>query len=260
MRFTNKTVIVTGGASGQGEEECRRLARENASVIVADINDVLGAALVAEITAAGGTARFVHLDVTDQTAWQALRDSITAEGGKVDGLVNNAGIGTPGRIGDVSLETWNLSYAVNATGAFLGIQTIFPIMNRGASIVNIGSIASFIAHHNVAYGAAKWALRGLSKTASVDLAAHGIRVNMVHPGYIKTPLNANASPVFLDAHLSLTPLGRGGEVDEVANAVLFLLSEESSYITGAELTVDGGFTGHAGSKPVYDALDAAAGL
>lgn len=256
MRFENRTIIVTGGASGQGEEECRELAAEAAHVVIADVNEQAGRALAAELSE-HGSAEFVRLDVTSPEDWATLRDNLVATGRSVRGLVNNAGIGNPGRILDVTLETWNRAYAVNATGAFLGIQTIAPIMPPGSAIVNIGSIASHIAHHNVAYGAAKWALRGINKSAAVDLANAGIRVNLVHPGYILTPLNANMDPAFRATQLALTPLGRAGSVTEIAAAVLFLLSDSASYITGVELPVDGGFTAHGGSKPVFDAIDAA---
>jgi 3alpha(or 20beta)-hydroxysteroid dehydrogenase len=260
QRFIGKSVVVTGAASGQGAQEARQLAAEGAIVIVADVADAAGEALVREIVDAGGTARYRHLDITSEGEWVALREDITARGDQLFGLVNNAGIGVPGRLGELTLDVWNRSFAVNVTGAMLGIQTLSPIMERGGSIVNIGSIASLIAHHNVAYGAAKWALRGLSKTASVELAHQGIRVNMVHPGYIKTPINANAPAAFLDTQIALTPAARGGNVEELANTVLFLLSSEASFISGAEVPVDGGFTSHGGNKPIFDAVDAAAAL
>jgi len=256
MRFDGRTIIVTGGASGQGEEECRQLAREGAHVVVADLNEEAGRALAAELSE-NGSAEFVRLDVSQEGDWIALRDHLVANGRDVRGLVNNAGIGLPGRLGSVDVDAWNKGYAVNATGAFLGIQTISPIMPEGSAIVNIGSIASLIAHHNIAYGAAKWALRGINKSAALELAKKGIRVNLVHPGYILTPINANMDPAFRDAQLQITPLGRAGNVAEIAHVVLFLLSDAASYVTGVEIPVDGGFSSHAGSMPVFNALDAA---
>ncbi|WP_028266046.1 SDR family NAD(P)-dependent oxidoreductase [Arthrobacter sp. MA-N2] len=257
-RFIGKTVVVTGASRGQGAAEARALASEGATVIIADVTDAAGQALAEEIAAGGGHASYQHLDVTSASDWAKLRESLIAAGHGLDGLVNNAGISVPGRLSNVTLEAWNNSFAVNVTGAMLGIQTLSPIMNQGGSIVNVGSIASLIAHHNVAYSAAKWALRGLSKTAAVELAHQGIRVNMIHPGYIKTPINADMPAAFLNTQLALTPAGRGGHVDEVADLVLFLLSADSTFISGSEIPIDGGFTSHGGNKPIFDAIDAAA--
>lgn len=254
MRFTGSTVIVTGGASGQGEEECRKLAAEGAHVVIADVSEQAGRALAAELSEVGST-EFVRLDVSSQSDWDALRYLLVEEGRSVRGLVNNAGIGVPGRLGSVTEENWSRSIAVNTSGALLGMQTMTPIMPAGSSIVNIGSIASLIAHHNVAYGAAKWALRGLSRTAAVEYAAQGIRVNLVHPGYILTPINAGMDDRFRNAQLSMTPMRRAGTVEEIAEVVLFLLSDASSFVTGAEIPVDGGFAAHRGSMAVFNALE-----
>ena len=254
LNLSGRTVIITGGARGQGAEEARQLVAEGAHVVVADLDHMLGTQLAESLTDGPGTARFVQLDVTSPESWQSLVSDVTANGVRIDGLVNNAGIAMPGRLGSIDLDSWNRSLAVNVTGPMLGIQAVAPHMSQEASIVNIGSVASVIAHHNAAYGAAKWALRGLSKSAAVEYAPWGIRVNMIHPGYIKTPINANADQRFLDAHLSMTPQARGGEVDEIARAVLFLLSPASSYISGAELPVDGGFSAHGGNMIVFDAL------
>lgn len=249
-----KTIIVTGGARGQGAAEAKKLVQLGANVVVGDLNEDAGAELVTELAGGPGTIRFFKLDVTDENNWRTLVQEVAGATGTIDGLVNNAGIAVPGRLGSIDLESWNKSFAVNVTGAMLGMQAVAPHMPEGSSIVNIGSVASVIAHHNAAYGAAKWALRGLSKSAAVEFAPFGIRVNMVHPGYIKTPLNANADPRFLETHLKMTPARRGGEVDEIADAVIFLLSSASSYITGVELPVDGGFSSHGGNIVVFDAL------
>lgn len=254
MRFLNKTVIVTGGASGQGAEECRLLAAEGAHVIIADVTEEVGLEF-AEQLSKEGSAEFYRLDVSKEENWKSLRDHITSQGRQVAGLVNNAGIGSPGRLGNLEVSAWERSYAVNATGAMLGMQTIAPIMPPGSAIVNIGSIASHIAHHNVGYSAAKWALRGLTRTASVELAKSGIRVNLVHPGYIDTPINARMDPRFKEVQLSLTPLNRAGTVTEIARSVAFLLSDDASFITGVELPVDGGFLAHGGQMAVFNALD-----
>ncbi|SDB96241.1 3alpha(or 20beta)-hydroxysteroid dehydrogenase [Raineyella antarctica] len=254
--FTGRTFIVTGGARGQGETEVRHLVGAGARVIIADINVAAAQAVADSLAGAAGQALATHLDVTSPESWAATV-ALATEGGRViDGLVNNAGIAVPGRLGQLDVETWDRSFAVNVTGAMLGIQAVMDHMSDDASIINVGSVASMIAHHNVAYGAAKWALRGLSKSAAVELAPRGIRVNMIHPGYIRTPINADADPTFLNAHLSQTPQGRAGTTDEIASVAMFLLSPASAYVTGVEIPVDGGFTSHNGNKPIFDALDA----
>lgn len=252
--LAGRSVIITGGASGQGAAEAQHLVAAGAHVVVGDVNDEAGNQLVAELGGGPGSIRFRHLDITDPESWSSLVNEVTADGTRIDGLVNNAGIAVPGRLGSIDLEAWNQSFAVNVTGAFLGMQAVAPHMSSDASIVNIGSVAAVIAHHNAAYGAAKWALRGLSKSAAVEFAPFGIRVNMILPGLIHTPINAKADPSFIETHVRMTPAGRGGQVDEVAEAVLFLLSPSSSYITGVELPVDGGFSSHGGNIVTFDAL------
>jgi 3alpha(or 20beta)-hydroxysteroid dehydrogenase len=158
------------------------------------------------------------------------------------------------RLSEVSVEDWNKAIAVNLTGPMLGMQALAPLMPAGSSIVNIGSVAGLTAHHAVAYTASKWGLRGLSQVAAVEYGARGIRVNVIHPGLIETPIMEGANPAFVNAHLSLTPLGRAGQVGEVAPLVVFLLSDDSSYLTGAEITVDGGYSAHGGTKVIIDAL------
>lgn len=252
--FVGRSIVVTGGARGQGAAEVELLARQGARVFVADLLDERGEQLAATLRNQGLATDYVHLDVTSETSWKALAEVVAAADETLWGLVNNAGIAVPGRVETVGHDDWARSMAVNAEGALLGIQALVPLMTDGGSIVNIGSIAATLAHNNVAYGAAKWALRGVSKSAAVDLARYGIRVNMVHPGYIKTEINANGDPRFFETHLTLTPQGRAGTVDEIARVVRFLLSDDSSYITGVEIAVDGGFTTHGGTKPVFDAI------
>lgn len=250
----DKTIIITGGARGQGAAEVRRLVGLAAHVKITDLDVESGETLAAELRNEPGTAQFLRHDVTDESSWAEVVQQVTKDGTPIDGLVNNAGIGVPGRLGSIELTDWNRSFAVNVTGAMLGMQAVAPAMSNGGSIINIGSVASKIAHHNAAYGAAKWALRGLSKSAAVEFAPFGIRVNMIHPGYIKTPLNENADPRFLETHLMMTPARRAGSAEEIAEAVVFLLSSSSSYITGAELPVDGGFSSHGGNIVSFDAL------
>jgi 3alpha(or 20beta)-hydroxysteroid dehydrogenase len=176
----------------------------------------------------------------------------------VHGLVNNAGITHRARLLEVQVGDLQRVLAVNLTGPLLGIQVLAPLMTEGGSIVNIGSVAGLTAHYPVAYTASKWALRGLSQVAAMELGPAGIRVNSVHPGFIQTPMTASAPPVFQDVNLAETPLGRAGSPEDVAGLVIFLLSDAAAFITGAEITVDGGQTAHGGVKSISDALRTAA--
>jgi 3alpha(or 20beta)-hydroxysteroid dehydrogenase len=232
-------IVVTGAAHGQGRAEALALEAEGAVVIAADVQ---------------ATADVRQLDVTDPRAWDELAGWMESEHGRVDGLINNAGITSRVRLGEVELDDWNRVLAVNVTGAMLGIQALMPLMPRGASIVNVGSVAALSGHYTAAYTASKWALRGLTHCAAVELGPRGIRVNAVHPGYIDTPMTQSAPEGFLDANVALTPLGRPGQPDDVAALMVFLMSEESSFITGADIPVDGGFSGGASAKALSDAL------
>lgn len=250
-RVAGKTIVVTGAARGQGAAEVEALAREGAHVLALDVRDDEAEELLSGIA---GSAFYHHHDVSSPDDWQALAGRLRAEGRPVDGLVNNAAVTNRSRLHEVALEDWNRTLAVNLTGPMLGIQTLLPLMQPGASIVNVGSVAGLNAHPTPAYTASKWALRGLSRIAAAEYGGRGIRTNIIHPGYIDTPMAASAPAEFLNAHLSLTPLGRIGLPSEVAAVVVFLLSDESAYVNGAEIPVDGGYSSHGGSKVIVDLL------
>jgi NAD(P)-dependent dehydrogenase (short-subunit alcohol dehydrogenase family) len=247
MRLEGKVALISGGARGMGAEEARIFAREGAKVIIGDISEEDGKAVEAQIAEAGGEALFVRLDVTAESDWTNAVDQAISRYGKLDVLVNNAGISSRAFTDDTAIDAWDKIMEVNSKGVFLGSRAAIPKMLEagGGSIINISSIMGLVgsAGGHPAYNASKGAVRIFSKAMAVRHGKDNIRVNSVHPGFMP-PM---ASGIAYDqdqrrSSLEQTPLGREGRIEEVANAVLFLASDEASYITGAELAVDGGFT------------------
>ena len=248
MRLDGKVAIISGGARGMGAAEAKLFAREGAKVVICDVLEDEGRQTEAQINEVGGDAVFVKLDVTSQAEWENAVNTAVERFGKLDILVNNAGIIVESTIEDMTVELWDRVMDVNAKGVFLGTKAAIPHMKRagGGSIVNISSISGIIGQDNVnaGYNASKGAVRIFTKAAAVQYAADNIRVNSIHPGPIATPMTAEGrnDPERVRLTEERTPLGRYGEPEEVAYAVLFLASDEASYVTGSEVVVDGGYT------------------
>ena len=248
MRLSEKISIITGGANGMGAEEARLFAAQGSTVVVADLQQTEGMEVVKQIESSGGKAIFEKLDVTEESQWVSLIERVTSNLGDLDILVNNAGISGSYQPDLMSLEAYDRLMRVNARGVFLGIKyAAEPMLKSGSgSIVNISSISGMVGQEytHMGYNASKGAVRIMTKSAAVQYAAKGIRVNSVHPGMMPpmTTSVGTAAPETREVMLKEVPMNRFGLVEEVANAVLFLASDEASYITGVELTVDGGLT------------------
>lgn len=246
MRLKDKIAIVTGAASGMGASTAKTFASEGAKVIVTDLTGDEGAVVVDDIAAVGGDARFLKLDVASEADWASVVSETVSAYGRIDILVNNAGISGshPDRL---NTATWDEQMNIYAKGAFLGMQAVIPIMQKAGrgSIVNVSSISAFVgqAYVHMGYNAAKAAVRVATKSAAVQFASDGIRVNSVHPGVMPPMKNAMmaADPEGRRIRIAAIPAQRAGRVEEVAYANLFLASDEASYITGIELPVDGGY-------------------
>ncbi|MYT72722.1 MULTISPECIES: glucose 1-dehydrogenase [unclassified Streptomyces] len=240
--LTGKTVLVSGGARGIGAEIARRTVAAGGAVVIGDVLDDEGRALAAEL---GERARSVTLDVTSEEAWQAAVAYAVQEFGGLHGLVNNAGVSTGTPLEQESVEHFRKVVDINLVGVFAGMRTAIPAMREagGGSIVNISSAAGLMGLAlTSSYGASKWAVRGLTKIAAVEQGTARIRVNSVHPGMTYTPMTAQLGIPRGDGGYPNTPMGRVGEAEEIAAAVVFLLSDDAAYVTGAELAVDGGWT------------------
>jgi 3alpha(or 20beta)-hydroxysteroid dehydrogenase len=240
-RLSGKVAIITGGSRGMGAAQAELFVAEGARVVIADILDEEGTALTERL---GDAASYAHLDVADADAWKALVADTVATHGALHVLVNNAGVYRRAMIEDTTLELLDFHYRINQLGVFLGLQAAFPAMRDagGGSIVNVSSLSGLgaaVAGH-ASYGTTKWAVRGMTKYAAREFGPFNVRVNSTHPGFIDTTMLLENSEETNAKIPDVTPMGRRGTVDELAEATLFLASDQSAYVNGAELAIDGG--------------------
>jgi len=245
-RLEGRVALVTGAASGIGRAIAERLASEGAVAVVSDVQDEAGEEAAAAIGTNGGEALFVHLDVTDEEGWRAAVERVLAERRHLDVLVNNAGLGDLATIEETTLADWERTIAIDQTGVFLGMKTCADALKASGhgSVINISSIFGTSGGFGTspAYHAAKGAVRTLTKNVALHWATEGVRVNSIHPGFIRTPIldQARGTEVW-DAMTAMTPMGRLGEPEEIAAAAAYLASDDASFVTGLELYVDGGY-------------------
>jgi len=247
MRVAGKIALVSGAARGIGAATAKLLAQEGAAVVLGDVLETEGRQTAAQIIAAGGQATFMPLDVTSAANWQQVIAAAVTAYGKLDVLVNNAGISGRAAVGETDVETWERVMEINGKGVFLGTKLAIPELRRagGGSIINISSIYGIVGSEtSAAYHASKGAVRIFTKAAAIQYAADGIRVNSVHPGFVDSPMTAanHALPEVHNLRISRTPLGRMGTPEDIAAGILYLASDESSFVTGSELVIDGGMT------------------
>ncbi|MCR0983233.1 SDR family oxidoreductase [Roseomonas populi] len=242
--FRWQSVCVTGGSRGLGAALSRRFAGAGAHVHLADILDEEGEALAGALRGEGLSASYHHLDVAEEGDWQKLVQDIGARGAGLKALVNNAGLIVRKPLAQTTKAEWDRAMNVNVAGVFLGMKHCHGLLARTApsAIVNISSTAGIIAHGDPSYTASKWAVRGLTKSAALEMVKDGIRVNSVHPAMIATPLTHAAPAGHMEANRFAIPMGREASPDEIANIVLFLASDAASFMTGSEVTADGGLT------------------
>lgn len=243
-RPEGKVALISGGAQGIGASAARLFAREGAAVVIGDIADDLGNAVVKDIESRGGRAAFQHMDVVVEKDWQAAVALAESRFGKLNVLVSHVGMHLgPGSVVDVTLEDWNKIIGINLTGMFLDAKAAIPAMQRakGGSIINTGSTSALVASHTAPYGASKGGIASFTRALAKHHATENIRANTIHPGSTNTAtFRVGKTPAIDAARIKSTMLGRTAQPDEIANAMLFLASDESSFVTGSELVVDGG--------------------
>ena len=247
MRLEGKVALISGGSRGMGAYEAELFIQEGAKVVVGDVREDEGRALAEKISEGGGDAVFVRLDVTSETDWAAAVQEAVTRYGKLDVLVNNAGVSARGSIEETSVEDWDRVMDINAKGVFLGTRTAIPEMRKagGGSIINISSIYGLVGSAtSAAYHASKGAVRIFNKSTAIQHASENIRANSVHPGFVDSPMTRahHDDPNIHEERVAKMPLGRMGQPEDIAAGILYLASDESAFVTGAELVIDGGMT------------------
>lgn len=257
LDFTGRTILITGGASGMGLEEARYLSNSGAHVWIADINQDNAEEQARELSTNGAPVMALRLDVSDPSSWKETVATIEQESGRLDGLINNAGMSLRKGMLDTTDDDWSRVLSVNLDSVFYGMKYCHPLLLNGdqAAIVNISSITGALGYFAPAYGTSKWGVRGLTQAAALEFAADNIRVNAVCPGLVESPLLNAGSNEFVDESVKGIPLNRIAQPGEVAQAVAFLLSPAASYITGTDLAVDGGLISGGTYKQITDRLN-----